>query len=145
MRKVFDSRVSKHGLTTARAYLLKHLAANEGATQTELAAALQVEQPSMIGLVDGLEKTGWVSRCAVKGDRRAKAIYLTAHGRQEMASISAFASDLRSQLLAGIDKDDMVVALRVLDSIVDNIEDCEGRCEEAGLCAEADAEAELAC
>lgn len=126
LRKVFDARASTHGLTTARAILLRYLSRHEGATQSELAAALDVEQPSMIGLIDGLEKTGWVTRKAVPGDRRAKGIHLTERAREETAEISAFTEALRTQMMQGLDTNEILTAMKVLDNIMANIESCRG-------------------
>ncbi|WP_019171083.1 MarR family winged helix-turn-helix transcriptional regulator [Pseudaminobacter salicylatoxidans] len=70
LRTLFDARVRTHGLTLSRARLLMHLVKADGATQAELADALEVEQPSLVGLVDALEKMGHIERRAIDGDRR---------------------------------------------------------------------------
>lgn len=121
LRTLFDARVKMHGLTLARARLLVHLAKEEGATQTELANALEVEQPSMVGLIDGLEKKGFVTRRAVEGDRRARGIFLTEAARAEADAILAFAGELREQVLEGVDEMDLMVATRVLQRVARNI------------------------
>ena len=121
LRTLFDARVKTHGLTLARARLLMHLAKAEGATQTELAEALEVEQPSMVGLIDALEKKGLVSRQAIEGDRRAKGIFLTQSARSEADALLDFANELRKQVLEGVDVNDLLVATRVLNQVARNI------------------------
>jgi len=121
LRTLFDARVREHGLTLARARLLLHLAKNEGATQTELAAALEVEQPSMVTLIDALERKGLVLRREVEGDRRAKRIFLTEAARREADTLLEFANDLRAQVLVGIGGEDLEVATRVLRQVARNI------------------------
>src|SRR4051812_25393333 len=74
MRTLFDSRVKTIGLTLARARMLMLLAKKEGMTQTELADALEVETPTLVRLLDGLEKQEMIERRPVQGDRRANQI-----------------------------------------------------------------------
>jgi MarR family transcriptional regulator for hemolysin len=121
MRTLFDARVKSQGLTLARARLLMHLAKEEGATQTELAETLEVEQPSMVSLIDALEKKGFVTRRAVEGDRRAKGIFLTEMARAEAQTILDYANELREQVLVGVDDEDLRIATRVLRQVAHNI------------------------
>jgi len=121
LRTLFDARVRTYGLTLSRARLLMHLANAEGATQAELADALEMEQPSMVGLIDALEKMEFIERRAVEGDRRAKAIFLTEAARGEADEILAFASELRQQVLEGVDEKDLAIATRVLQQVTRNI------------------------
>ena len=121
LRTLFDARVRTHGLTLSRARLLMHLANAEGATQSELADALEVEQPSMVGLIDALEKMGFIERRAVEGDRRARAIFLTEVARGEADEILTFACELRQQVLNGVDEKDLKIATRVLQQVTRNI------------------------
>jgi MarR family transcriptional regulator for hemolysin len=121
LRAMFDARVKTQGLTLARARLLMHLAKQEGTTQSELAELLQVEQPSMVGLIDAMEKKGFVIRRAVEGDRRSKGIFLTEAARREADTILAYADKLRQQVMAGIDEAELEIATRVLKQVARNI------------------------
>lgn len=121
LRTLFDAQVRTHGLTLSRARLLIHLANAEGATQAELADALEVEQPSMVGLIDALEKRGFIERRPVEGDRRARAIFLTDVARGEAGELLAFARKLREQVLEGVDPKDLEIATRVLRQVTHNI------------------------
>lgn len=111
-----------HGLTLARARLLMHLVKADGATQIELANALEVEQSSMVGLIDGLEKKGFVTRQIVGGDRRARGIFLTPVARAETDAILAYAGELREQVLEGVDEADLQTVNRVLQHVARNID-----------------------
>jgi len=121
LRTMFDARVRTRGLTLSRARLLMHLAKNEGATQSELASALEIEQASVVTLLDALQKKDLILRCAVEGDRRANGIFLTGKAREEADAIFGFVAELRKQILAGVDDDDLSVATRVLEQVSRNI------------------------
>jgi len=122
LRTLFDARVKSQGLTHSRARLLMYLAKNEGATQVELAAAMEMEQPSMVTLIDGLEKKGFVTRQPLERDRRANGIFLTAKARKEADDIIAFANHLREQVLTGIEKSELELATKVLRQVGRNID-----------------------
>lgn len=68
---------------------------------TELAAALQVTQPTMTAQVHRLESQGWLARAADDSDGRAVRLSLTSAGRSLLASLV----DSREALLeAGLDR-----------------------------------------
>lgn len=121
LRTLFDARVKEQGLTLARARLLLLLANEDGLTQSQLAEALEVEQPSVVSLIDALEKSGLVKRCAVEGDRRAKAIHLTDLARKEAANLLTYVAELRRQILLDVDGADGDAATRVLKHVSGNI------------------------
>lgn len=121
LRTMFDARVKQEGLTLTRARLLLHLSREEGITQRELAEILEIEQPSVVTLLDALEKTGFVTREMIKGDRRARSICLTEMARREIVKIQQHGDLLSEQVLADITEADIEVALRVLTQMSRNI------------------------
>ena len=121
LRTLFDARVREQGLTLSRARLLLLLSKEEGMSQRELAGALEIEQPSLVALLDGLERQELIRRQPLAGDRRAKSVMLTEAARAETKNIVAHVDQLRDQLLAEIPAEDLGVALRVLMQIGRNI------------------------
>ncbi len=72
-----------HGLTAAQFNVLNILAgAPEGLSQTELGGILVVDRSNVTGLIDRMERAGWVRRADVPGDRRSYRVRLTAGGRR---------------------------------------------------------------
>ena len=55
---------------------------NPGIRQSEIAAALDIERPNMVVILDDLEQRGWIVRERVKTDRRAYALFATLPGQQ---------------------------------------------------------------
>ena len=88
---------------------------------TSLAEAAQVTQPTMSGLVIGMERLGWVRRGATSTDRRAVAVCLTDSGAQVVCELEASRS---RALLADIealtprDRAALVAALPALRGII---------------------------
>jgi DNA-binding MarR family transcriptional regulator len=72
-----------HGLTAAQYNVLNVLAgSDEGMSQRELGEVLVVDRSNVTGLLDRMEKSGWVKRSDDPRDRRVYRVSLTAAGRQ---------------------------------------------------------------
>ncbi|HEV2566986.1 MAG TPA: MarR family transcriptional regulator, partial [Microvirga sp.] len=120
MRTLFDARVRAEGLTLARARTLMFLGKNGCMTQTELAELLEIEGPTLVPLLDGLEKQGLIERRPVDGDRRAKQIVLTAAGKDQAAYVDTLVRDFRRDVLKDIGDDDLKAAIRVFHAMARN-------------------------
>ena len=117
MRNLFDSRVRERGLTLARARVLLLLAEQRDWNQRELADALEIEHPSVVRLLDGLESQGLIYRAAVEGDRRAKRIELTDGAQMQVRDLKEITRNIRSELLQHIDEPSLEAAFLVLQQI----------------------------
>lgn len=122
MRTLFDARVRAEGLTLPRARTLILLGKKDCMTQTELADALEIEGPTLVPLLDGLEKQGLIERQPVDGDRRAKHIALTPAGQEQAAHVNGLVKEFRNDLLKDVGDDDLKAAIRVLQAMTRNIE-----------------------
>ncbi|MBD0415699.1 MarR family winged helix-turn-helix transcriptional regulator [Oryzicola mucosus] len=122
LQAIFEAKAKEQGLTFSRARMLIYLAHHEGVTQSELATVFEIEQPSVVGLIDALEKKGFVERRSVAGDRRAKGIVLTDVARAEAKKMFLFLDQARVQMLDGIKDDEIQVAASVILRLSMNIE-----------------------
>jgi MarR family transcriptional regulator for hemolysin len=102
MRTVYDRRVRTLGLTRSQWWVLNHLFRHPGATQSELAAILEVERATLGRLLDRLEAEGWVRRADDARDRRAWRVHLTAAAEPAMRKLRKQAFGLRRDALAGL-------------------------------------------
>lgn len=121
LRALVDERARDMGLTLSRARLLMQLAKADGPIQSDLAGELDIEQPTLVRLLDGLERTGMIERRAVEGDRRARRVFLTPMARAQAEDILAFLTELRADVLDGVDREELEIALRVLSRMSRNI------------------------
>ena len=102
MRTVYDRRVRSLGLTRSQWWVLNHLFRNPGAKQTELAAILEIERPTLGRLLDRLERKGWVRREPDAHDRRAWRVHLTPAAEPAMRKLRKRAFELRRDALKGV-------------------------------------------
>jgi MarR family 2-MHQ and catechol resistance regulon transcriptional repressor len=84
MQKLSDRFFSKFKLTDAQFNILMILkeSGSEGLSQQELSDHLIVTKSNMVGLVDRLERAGYVERKSHPTDRRFNQIVLTAKGQK---------------------------------------------------------------
>jgi DNA-binding MarR family transcriptional regulator len=77
------------GLTAAQYNVLNVLAGRtDGLSQRELSEHLVVDRSNVTGLLDRLEKTGWVRRTDHPADRRIYQVVLTPAGRRQWARVA---------------------------------------------------------
>lgn len=121
-RSRLDERLKHVGLTQARWATLLHLSRTGPVSQRELAGTIGIEGPTLVRLLDGLERQGLIERHACGSDRRVKMVHLTDKAQPILQEITRIAGQLRAELLADIPPDDLAVAGRVLRAIGDRLE-----------------------
>jgi len=113
-RRVLDEELSGYGLTDATWRPLFHLGRlGDGIRQTELAEALGIQGPSLVRLLDNLERDGLILRREDRGDRRAKSLVMTESGRRAYLQVKAVTEQVADRLLAGAAPRDVAAAMRV--------------------------------
>ena len=121
-RTKLDERLSPLGLTQARWLVLIHLSRMGGESlQKELAFIVGVEGPTLVRVLDGLERIGLVQRLGVEGDKRARLIRLTPKADSVISDIMRIGIKLRGEALAGISDEDIESFFRVLEVILANL------------------------
>lgn len=120
MRNLFDAFVRERGLTLSRARALLHLSRAGRLNQSELAEAMDIEQPSVVRLLDGLEKQGLIRRVALSSDKRVKQIELTEFAASHVSELEEITASVRTTLLEGIDPEKLAIATEVLQAVARN-------------------------
>lgn len=121
IRTAFNQQVTAHGLTYPRARALFRLARRENMTQSELACELELEQATMVRLLDRLEENSLIERRPDPGDRRVKLIVLTEHGREQAQFVRALADQIRHRFFEGVEEADLQQGIQLLKTISANV------------------------
>lgn len=116
--EVMNDRLAEHGLTPARAEVLWLLHRAGPRTQRELSESLKCTPRNVTGLVDALQRAGFVERTAHPRDRRAVVVRLSEPGRSLIAGWGADREHGTAHLLGGIADDDIAVFSAVLDHVL---------------------------
>ncbi|AYD04042.1 MarR family transcriptional regulator [Neorhizobium sp. NCHU2750] len=121
IRTAFNKKVTAHGLTYPRARALFRLARRQNMTQTELACELEVEQATMVRLLDRMEEHGLIERRQDASDRRVKLIALTEHGQEQAAFVRQLADQIRRQFFEGVNVNALQQGIALLQTISSNV------------------------
>jgi DNA-binding MarR family transcriptional regulator len=92
-------------LSPTRMSALSTIDANPGISQSALGSLLHIAGPSVVKVVDSLERLGFVERQPAKQDRRVYALVLTRAGRAELEHcrqlVASFEKEIASKLTVG--------------------------------------------
>jgi DNA-binding MarR family transcriptional regulator len=121
MRKHFDRRAVRFGLTRAQWRALKTIEHHEGLSQAELAELIEVEPIPVGRVIDRLQQAGFVERRADPGDRRCWRLHLADKAREVVGDMEIIAGQLRADALSGIPHEDVDTLVDVLNRIKDNL------------------------
>ncbi len=118
-RQQIDIEFKQHGGLTASKwrplFMLGRL--GDGVRQKDLAAALSIEGPSLVRLLDDLEAHRLIERRADPGDRRAKTIHLTLEGWDAYRGLREITGKFAAHFLDGISDEEFHICIGVLDRI----------------------------
>jgi MarR family transcriptional regulator, transcriptional regulator for hemolysin len=106
------------GMSQAKWRTLMHLAVAPGTlTQTEIAARLGIEEPTLVSLLHRLEGGGWIKRRSSALDRRCKIVDLGPRAQRVIVKINATATKLRRELLSDISDSELRTCMKVLERV----------------------------
>lgn len=89
------------------------------ANHRELAERIGVELPTLIRLLNRLEREGLVERHALEsGQPRAKTARLTAEGLRVLAELNETTERARADFLEGVDKDKLEICMSLFDDLL---------------------------
>lgn len=115
-------RIGPHGVTRGQFPVLLALWEQEGATQTQLAEQLAVEQPTMANTLKRMERDGLIVRVPDAEDRRQAHVHLTDRGRGLEAVLTASARETNAAALAGLEPEERQQFLALVRRVIHNLE-----------------------
>lgn len=124
MRQAQDPYFARFGISASQWGILRVLQRAELKGDKELplkivSERLLIQPPSVTGVVDRLERQGFVKRVASKTDLRVRHLSLTAHGRSLMAKVLEGHAERVQSLFAGLqpqEQDTMLSLLKRLEA-----------------------------
>ena len=98
-----DRQAREGGMTRAQWAILARLERQDGLTQKDLAALLEVEPITVARLLDRLQARGLVERRADPADRRVWRLYLTPAASVVLRQIADYRAALHEEITAGLE------------------------------------------
>ncbi|MGD9886316.1 MAG: MarR family winged helix-turn-helix transcriptional regulator [Reyranella sp.] len=124
LRQAIDAELRLLGLTEATWRPLVYVRRmGDGVRQKELATALSIEGPSLVRLLDNLERRGLIERREDESDRRARGIHLTRAGRELAKRAAKVGYEIQARLLAKVPADELEACQQVFGIIERELEE----------------------
>lgn len=120
-RAVMDSALRPYDLGSVQWYVLYQLATAGPTMQRDLVRLLTIERATMTGIVATLVRKGLVEQEPDRVDQRQKLLRITATGAKLWGELPDL-SFIRSVAFDGIDEADVAVAVRVLQTATERLE-----------------------
>ena len=123
IKRGFERRARQMGLPVTRqqAAVVLNIAGNEGVSQAEVAAWLDIEPIALVRMLDKLHEEGLVERRAHPTDRRIRTLWLTEAAHPVVARILAINEAIRQEAFAGLPPATRDVLIDVLSHIKCNL------------------------
>lgn len=119
-RAVSDELVP-YGVTYRQSVVLGWLALEGELSQTELAAKMMVEPPTLVGILDRMERDGWISRHNCPSDRRKNLIRANAAAEPVWTQIVECARRVRTRATEGLSDRQLATLKKLLGRVNQNL------------------------
>jgi MarR family transcriptional regulator for hemolysin len=107
MERALNEELAPHGITYRQWQVLGWLVLEGPLPQGELADRMRIEPPTLVGIVDRMERDGWLERSPCPEDRRRKLLRLTDRVEPVWERIASAARRVRSRAAEGFSDDDL--------------------------------------
>lgn len=118
-----EKRLNNFNITRSQWIALYYIKNNDMITQRQLADKMSLKEPSVVRLIDKMERYGWVNRISSNDDKRMKFLILTDNGKEIETAMLDVAEKFKSDVLNGISFEDLDVFKSTLNKMLENIED----------------------
>jgi len=116
-----NEELAEHGITLRQWEVLVWLSYLGESSQSELAQCMRIEAPTLVGVLDRMERDGWIERETAPSDRRRKRIRPTERVEPVWSKMVACARRVRAEAIAGIDEKKLNVMREVLETMRANL------------------------
>lgn len=107
------------GQSRSRWQILLSLAfADPTVTTSTLSLRLGIKWPPLVRTLNGLEEDGLIRRIGNPDDKRSRLIEITPAGLEVAMRVQPVLAEVRAAVLSGLDKDELILATRLLDAIL---------------------------
>jgi MarR family transcriptional regulator for hemolysin len=123
MERAFNEELQPHGITYRQAQVIACLVESPGTTQAAMARRLNVEPPTLAGVLHRMERDGWVRRVPCPEDGRCNRIELLPSVHPVWSKIAACAERVRKRALRGVPVERFEAVRDSLRTVLANLEE----------------------
>lgn len=120
--RAVSDEVAPHGITYRQSQVLAWLVLEGELSQAELANKMMVEPPTLVGILDRMERDGWITRNSCPADRRKKMIRATTAAEPVWEKIAEGGRRVRASATAGLTEQEVETLKQLLDRVNRNLD-----------------------
>jgi MarR family transcriptional regulator for hemolysin len=120
MRELGDA-LAPYGITFRQAQVLAYLSLDGPLAQSDLAARMSVEPPTLVGVLDRMERDGWVERTPCPDDGRRKLVRPLPAAERIWSKIVACGHATRQRAVSGLTDDEVHLLRQLLNKVTQNL------------------------
>jgi DNA-binding MarR family transcriptional regulator len=98
--RYYKDKIASLGLTHGQFFMLVALFEEDGMLPSQLADKTALDRPTTTGLLDRLERDGWIERRLDPTDRRTLRVHLTSKARQARQAVISIFEETNGQFLS---------------------------------------------
>ncbi|MDX2160876.1 MAG: MarR family transcriptional regulator [bacterium] len=121
-RNQAEAALSAMGLHAGQEFVILLLLRRDGQTQSQIAAAMCVEPPTVTKMLSRMQSSGWVERRGDPADGRISRVYLTDRARAAGEGIRQVWEGLERRTFAGISEVEQAFLRRLLAQMHANLD-----------------------
>lgn len=120
--QVANQNLDTLGVTYAQTIFLVRLWEKNGQNQIELAKSAGLKQPSVVRILDRMERDNLITRVKNKNDRRVSNFYLTEKAKKACLKLEDHANAMHAIATAHIPKKDIENLNKLVSKLISNLE-----------------------
>ncbi len=116
-----NSELAPCGVTLRQTQVIGLLVLQGELTQAELAEQMYIEPPTLVGILDRMERDGWITRHDCPTDRRRKIIRVAPPAEPIWEEMVACAKRIRARATRGMDAERIQQLKKSLALVLENL------------------------
>ena len=122
IQRAFNEELAPQGVTFRQAQVLGCLALEGRLSQTDLAERMRIEPPTLVGILDRMERDGWIRRVNDKSDRRKKLVEALPAASPAWTKIITVAKRVRARATRGMTPAQLTQLKKLLALVQSNLQ-----------------------
>jgi MarR family transcriptional regulator for hemolysin len=121
LHRALNNELAPTGITYRQSQVIGWLVLEGDQALSDLATRMMIEPPTLVGILERMERNGWIARVGCEDDRRRKLIRLTPAAEPVWERIVECIYRVRATAFAGLEAEQIEHLMGLLRQIHDNL------------------------
>ena len=121
LQRALNEELAAHGITFRQWEVLALISLKGDQSQSELAEQMRLEAPTLVGVLDRMERDGWIVRVTDQNDRRRKIVRPTSQVEPVWSRMIECARSIRARATKGLGEGDLTTLRDCLLTVRGNL------------------------